>query len=372
MLAEWSLLLRTRIKHSSLVSSLVQNYKSLSTFQREQEIQCLINSFGFKNTGLNANLDQNNLKQSSQQLRISLRSDLTSIFQQISVDPKGIAFLVQLRGDLLGLSKTDSNAKYFCDELKLFFKYWFTPGCLQLSKIDPRRRELVQYCWEHETVQPVEKVADYYERFENDRRIYCLSHPSMPNEPLIFVQVALLPSIPTKITNIWDYKSNPDVIPNTAVFYSINACVKGLAGLDLGVHMIKHALVDLLENSPNVHTFCTLSPIPRLSQYLSQQSEYVQDAFKNGNKTLMKQIVANYILHENHCPVKNFHCRNGAKVGPLRHLGDESPLRLKQSHGMMVNYIYEVDNLEANCESFKHGNISHVPEIAALLRKSKL
>jgi len=370
MLSEWKELFVTRSNHNKLIKSLFQHYGSFSENEKRAEIQALCQSLGFTEIPKVA-IDPDTPLTDSLIARKSLRPPIHKLFQQISTQSDGVLFLVNLREDCLKQRRESWEMNYIQDELKNFFAYFFTPGCLVFDRIHNSDTRTVKWLLEKEKVQPANSLDDFYRRFENDRMIYAFWHPSF-DLPLIFVQVALLNKIPASVPEIWSYQSSA-ISPNTAVFYSINACMPGLRGVDLGGHLIKRVVRDICETT-NVNTFCTLSPLPSLSKYVSENGDtHVIKHFVNKNDEFLKRYIANYLVNAKKCPVQNFHCRNGAFIGNIRLFADDEELRQKQSWGTMVNYIYKLENLESNSQQYvKNGIIHTLPETGKLAMSSKL
>jgi len=369
MLTEWKQLFNTRASHDKLVKSLIQRYSSLSALERRAEVKSICSTFGHANIPT-VTVDPAQSLETSLTARKQLRPPVNQLFQQISTQSEGVPFLVQLREDCLKQKRDSSEMNFLQNELKNFFTYWFTPGCLSFGRVNNSDAKTVQWLYEKETVQPADSLDDFYRRFENDRRIYGFWHPSF-DLPLIFVQVALLNAVPASVPEIWAYESATK--PNTAVFYSINACMPGLRGVDLGGHLIKRVVRDLCETT-NVDTFCTLSPLPGLSKYVAQNGDHhVAEKFAEKNEAFLKRYVANYLVHSKKCAVQNFHCRNGAFIGNVRLFADDGDLRQKQSWGTMVNYIYKLEDLEENSQQYvTNGLIQALPETKKLATSAKL
>lgn len=247
-------------------------------------------------------------------------------------------------------------------------------------------------------------------RLEEDRRCYAFFHPRMPDEPLIFVEVALVNGISTNVHELLDEQApagNPKEA-DTAVFYSISTCQKGLAGVSFGNFLIKRVVADLKTHLPNLKTFSTLSPIPgfvgwaktltednqlflRESEALTllQSEEFTAEQFrdlirpddqadketKERAKTMEQSLLrlcAHYLLEEKrgtqaHDRVAHFHLTNGAKVKQINYAADLTDNGIMQSAGMMVNYLYDLPTIDKNHEVY-----SGQGEIAALAPVKKL
>ena len=230
-----------------------------------------------------------------------------------------------------------------------------------------------------------------------DRRCYGFFHPQLVDEPLIFVEVALTREIPDRVGGILDLDRQP--IPaeeaTTAVFYSISNTQKGLAGVTFGNFLIKQVVEELKAELPNMKTFVTLSPVPGFAAWLERErrAEGTLDPAQRALLDLLDDpawredpekveavrgvllpLAARYFLEAKTDagkpvdPVARFHLGNGARLERLNYLGDVSENGLRQAHGLMVNYLYALDEIEANHEAFaEKGVVAAAPEVKKLL-----
>ena len=198
----------------------------------------------------------------------------------------------------------------------------------------------------------------------------------MPDEPLIFVEVALMVDIPISIQTV--LAENRDIIPahkaKTAVFYSISNCQKGLSGVSFGNALIKNVAAQLSKEIPNLTTFVTISPIPKLAFWAKKKGHDLSEVF---NDELLK-ITAQYLLEEKDKdnivfdPVARFHLNNGAYIHAIHAKADTSPRGLKQSFGTMVNYVYDLRAVSLNHEKFAiKGQIVSSKAVKALAKSNR-
>ena len=332
------------------------------------------------------------------------------LFRRINRTPGGTAEIVSMRSTLLRNLKANPELGSLEDDLLHLLSSWFNPGFLELQKVDwnsPAR--LLEKLIEHEAVHAIDGWDDLRRRLAPDRRCFAFFHPQLPNEPLIFVEVALVPEMPNCITPLIDKQSKP-LSPDqfkVATFYSISNCQPGLRGVSMGNFLIKRVAEELHKELPQIKTFCTLSPIPGFAAWLQattdfhhlhgkkrglglRLSEAKEDLLKatNGdlsaltNATLQRglskdlqaalmRLCSAYLAHQSILsgadPVARFHLDNGARLERINLLGDPSRKGLKQSCGLMVNYLYDLGQVEANHEKFVHGEVVHAKAVAALL-----
>jgi malonyl-CoA decarboxylase len=332
------------------------------------------------------------------------------LFRRINRTPGGTAEIVSMRSTLLRNLKAHPELGSLEDDLLHLLSSWFNPGFLELQKVDwnsPAR--LLEKLIEHEAVHAIDGWDDLRRRLAPDRRCFAFFHPQLPNEPLIFVEVALVPEMPNCITPLIDKQSKP--LPaeqfKVAAFYSISNCQPGLRGVSMGNFLIKRVAEQLHKELPQIKTFCTLSPIPGFAAWLQattdfhhihgkkrdlglRLSEAKEDLLKatNGdlstlaNATLQRglskdlqaslmRLCSAYLAHQSILsgadPVARFHLDNGARLERINLLGDPSRKGLKQSCGLMVNYLYDLRQVEANHEKFVHGEVVHAKAVATLL-----
>ncbi len=338
------------------------------------------------------------------EVELELREQLTPpyriLLRQFNALPQGIKFLVDLRFDVMRLSKENPDLKPINDVLQNQLRSWFDIGFLELKKLDwNSSAALLEKLIEYEAVHRVESWVDLQHRLGDNRRCFAFFHPSMPDEPLIFVWVALVDEISDNVITLLDVtqqeieKDNP----STAIFYSISSAQKGLAGVSLGNFLIKRVVDELKREIPSLENFATLSPIPGFSKWikkvaaepdhgllteeesnaLTQTSHKTIDELLNSTEWLsdesicevarepLQRAVARYIVTEkkpNGCAansVAHFHLSNGAIFERINWLGDTSAHGLSQSYGMMINYLYDLNSIDKNhVEYIENGNIA--------------
>jgi len=332
------------------------------------------------------------------------------LFRRLNRTPGATGHLVRLRRSLLpGLSKHPEWRSTESDLLHLFGS-WFNPGFLQMRQVDLNSpAQLLEQIIRHEAVHEIDGWDDLRRRLQPDRRLFAFFHPQLPEEPLIFVEVALLPEMPAAIAPLIA-KNAPTVRPDqfkVAVFYSISNCEPGLKGVSLGNFLIKRVSEHLQREIPKLKTFCTLSPIPGFAAWLQRSSDFADlTSFKKGQlerlraaRTLLMEasgdelsklgqtetlgkldeagqqallrLAAAYLIGQTPTaagdPVARFHLDNGARLERLNWQGNRSAKGLKQACGLMVNYLYDLGKIEHHHEAFTQGEISYSRTVAALL-----
>ncbi|SEK27564.1 malonyl-CoA decarboxylase [Pacificibacter marinus] len=280
------------------------------------------------------------------------------LIRRLNGVPGATAALVRMRADLLRLSDKDPQLEALDLDFRHLFASWFNRGFLVLRPINwesPAR--ILEKITAYEAVHAIHSWSDLRRRLEpSDRRCFAFFHPSMPDEPLIFVEVALTQGIPGSVQNVLaeDRAPLPADQADTAVFYSISNCQAGLASISFGNSLIKQVASDLSAELSGLETFVTLSPIPNLTRWLTAQGIDWSDAVPEDLKTL----AASYLLTAKgrggvpYDPVARFHLGNGAIVHAVHGDADISDKGRAQSGGTMVNYLYDLNNVAQNHERF--------------------
>ncbi len=290
----------------------------------------------------------------ARQLNAATDSQCQKLIRLLNLAPGGTRRLIAMREDLLcaadksaGLSALDAN---FED----LFSEWFNAGFLELRRIDWNSpASVLERIIQYEAVHSIEGWGDLRRRVEPaDRRCYGFFHPQMADDPLIFVEVALMDQLPDAIADIIaEERSSTDPrAASHAIFYSISNCQEGLRGIPFGNFLIKQVVGLLREELPQLQTFATLSPVPGFAKWLADQVEKGVTA----PTEVLRAMAARYLLTVRHAsgdvldPVARFHLGNGARLEAIHAHADRSTKGLAQSHGVMVNYLYDLSEIEAN------------------------
>lgn len=296
------------------------------------------------------------------------------LLQRFSANPDGVRFLVDLRAELQPLLRSDKRLFALDVEMEYMFSTWFDVGFLDLRRITwDSPASLVEKLIKYEAVHDIRSWDDVKNRLDSDRRCYGFFHPRLPEEPLIFVEVALMNEIAASITPLLDESAAPADLgkATTAVFYSISNTQTGLKGVSFGDSLIKHVVETLKQEFPRLKTFATLSPIPGLRAWLTKHApadllkawERVDELAENApERRALLGWAARYLgdeLNEGRPldPVARFHLGNGARVERLNWAADPSAKGLKQSYGLMVNYLYDLKRLDKHRASLAQGKI---------------
>ncbi len=315
-------------------------------------------------------------------------SDLTTVvepprqelFRRLNQAPGGTAALVHLRADLLSHLRTEPDLARIDVDLRHLLRSWFNRGFLVLQPITwSSPADVLEKIIDYEAVHEIADWTELRRRIRpTDRRCFAFFHPAMPGEPLVFVEVALTIGIPDSITHLLGDRQHPLAATDTdtAVFYSISNCQMGLSGVSFGHFLIKQVAKDLARDLPNLRTFVTLSPAPEFTRWLRDRtgvgdvhaaellalvaSEHGDhdEAHRTRHAELTRWLAATYFLDAKRAdgspldPVARFHLGNGAVLEQIHPQADLSPIGIRRSAGMMVNYRYDLDRIEENHEAY--------------------
>ena len=299
------------------------------------------------------------------------------LFRRLNHAPGATADLVKMREQLLSsLRENPSYARTDFDFIHLL-RSWFNRGFLVLRQITwDTSASILEKIVEYEAVHEIKNLEDLRRRLlPKDRRCFAFFHPSMPDDPLIFVEVALTNGVATSIQKVLS-ESREEIDlqgANSAIFYSISNCQEGLSGISFGNSLIKQVAQDLSREMPHLKTFVTLSPIPGLTKWIKDEGleKLAED------QGMLKQITAYYLVQAKGKnrrpidPVAKFHLGNGAIIHQINIDADLSEKGLLQSKGVMVNYLYDLSKISQNVELFsKEGEISANTTIKSLSRQA--
>ncbi|WP_300013935.1 malonyl-CoA decarboxylase [uncultured Roseobacter sp.] len=298
-----------------------------------------------------------------------MRQELARRLNQI---PGATARLVQMRDDLLGFARSHPKLGPVDHDFRHLLSSWFNRGFLVLRPIDwESPAEVLEKIIAYEAVHTIDSWDDLRRRVQpSDRRCFAYFHPAMPNEPLIFVEVALTRGVPGSVQELLSDTREELAAEDadTAVFYSISNCQSGLAGISFGNSLIKQVVADLSRDLPGLETFVTLSPIPGLMQWIAETGQQMGEAPAD-----QRQRGAQYLLAAKRDdgsprdPVARFHLGNGALIHDVHAGADLSPNGMAQSAGVMVNYLYDRALIAQNHEGYADGyKVAASPQVQAL------
>lgn len=311
------------------------------------------------------------------------------LLRRLNLAPGGTHVLVRMREALFEAIDADSELAAVDSDFRHLFGSWFNRGFLVLRRIDWRTpANVLEKIIRYEAVHEIQGWDDLRRRLEpGDRRCFAFFHPQLIDEPLIFVEVALTGEIPRSIGELLsgERKHLAAQAATTAVFYSISNCQEGLRGISFGNFLIKQVAEDLKRELPGLDTFVTLSPAPGFARWLAglvadpgafkltseERSELARpsgetvaldEAARVRREKLLGQMMAHYMLRARTAsgrvidPVARFHLGNGARLERINVGGNLSARGLRESHGVMVNYRYDLDQIELNHEAFATRN----------------
>jgi malonyl-CoA decarboxylase len=328
------------------------------------------------------------------ELRHALEPPRIKLLTQFNALPEGVKFLVDMRAALMPLARHDEQLQALEADLKSMLTSWFDVGFLEVRRITwDAPAALLEKLMIYEAVHEIRSWNDLKNRLEADRRCFAYFHPRMPSEPLIFVEVALTQGISDNVQALLD-EAAPIGDPSaadTAIFYSISNCQRGLWGISFGDFLIKRVVDMLAAELPHLKTYATLSPMPGFRAWLEKRldeegDDYLEQAERDAIahlssgggltelltqagwandtavlaalKTPMVRLAARYLLNETTAasraidPVEHFHLSNGAWIERINWRGDLSPKGFQQSFGLMVNYLYRLGDIEKNHEDY--------------------
>lgn len=326
-------------------------------------------------------------------------------FRRLNLAPGATGEIVALRADLVRHLKSDETLGAVDRDLQRLLTSWFNRGFLVLRRIDWQTpAAILEKIIAYEAVHEIRGWDDLRRRLDpKDRRCFAFFHPALVDEPLIFVEVALMRKIPDTISSVLDaHRDDDDVPPTTAVFYSISNCQEGLKGISFGNFLLKQVVEDLVRDSPSLKTFVTLSPAPSFARWLDRvlavegdaglsaedkqalarlrDPRWVDDVIREEPsseeiKPVLLSLAAQYFLVAKSAderpvdPVARFHLGNGARLERINWLADTSERGLREAHGLMVNYRYDLSEIERNHEAYaQDGTVAASRGMRALLK----
>lgn len=323
----------------------------------------------------------------------AVESPKQEYFRRLNLAPGATANIVALRADLLKIIGENRALEALDRDIEHLLSSWFNRGFLVMRLIDWNTpAAILEKIIAYEAVHEIKGWRDLRTRLKpRDRRCFGFFHPSLVDEPLIFVEVALMDEVPRSIQSLLQNRGEnkpssitTDRAPKTAVFYSISNCQPGLAGISFGNFLIKQVVSDLSRELPSLKTFVTLSPVPGFARWannrLEKPTENIDDEYRQKLKPLLTgewitqdddqnfadlvlSLVAEYLVEAKNDeglpldPVARFHLGNGARLERLNWRGDLSEKGIDQSYGVMVNYLYELSEIEKNHELYVNDGV---------------
>lgn len=304
------------------------------------------------------------------------------LFRRINTGPHGMETIVRMRQDLLALLTQHPELEPVNADLVHLLSSWFNRGFLEMRRIDWRTPPVIlEKLIKYEAVHAIESWSDLRRRLQSDRRCFAFFHAALPDEPLIFVQVALTRGVPGAIQPLLavDAPLADKELVNTATFFSISNCQDGLRNISFGAFLLKQVIHELSREGLDLRRLVTLSPIPGFRAWLTKQAPALAaDEAGKDQQAALTQWCARYLTSTNQRkraldPVAHFHLNNGASIEQIHWMGDTSAKGMRQSLGFMVNYRYHPPRIERNHEVYaKQGLIAVSSAVQSILDEEKV
>lgn len=374
----------------AIARQLLMHYNDLNSEERGQFFRFLADTMGPDPSAI-AQAAQGYLDKPTATTLTALQECVESqrceLFRRLNLAPGATAGIVGMRRDLAAQPDGDGSLRAVDADLRTLLQTWFNRGFLVLKRIDWQTpASILEKIIAYEAVHEIKGWEDLRRRLDPaDRRCFAFFHPSLNDEPLIFVEVALVNEIPSAIGPLISAgrTATGHSEPTTAVFYSISNCQEGLKGISFGNFLLKQVVEDLVREKPSLTTFVTLSPVPHFARWLDRAEASASDApsavtaadrghlsaLSDPNwprdqaslsdlKASVMALAAHYLMvaksNDNRPvdPVARFHLGNGARLERINWLGDTSEKGLREAHGLMVNYRYDIKDIEKNHEAY--------------------
>ncbi|MCP4596376.1 malonyl-CoA decarboxylase family protein [Neptuniibacter sp.] len=359
-------------------------------------------------------LEQDADSKDYKQLLAALNGGRHMLFELLNIPGSGTQALVKMRTELLDLVPKHPELASVDIDLKTTLEAWFNRGFLEFREIDwHTSADILEKLISYEAVHEIQDWADLKRRLSGDRSCFAFFHPALPDDPLIFVQVGFTEEISDRIDPFLNQEqpvSDP-ARANTAIFYSISNCQTGLRGISFGNFLIKQVVQHIQKERPQITRFSTLSPIPGLNRavqkgYLAEDelqqiatpwltslnkryadmplTELLSERFERLDEShddtvsFLNELGLHYLTQlkrgeEPYDPVARFHLSNGASIYRINPFGNRKPHGMKSAAGLMVNYLYDLERVEMNHESFKqNGTIDIHPNLTKSKRRLRV
>jgi malonyl-CoA decarboxylase len=392
----------------ALSEEIFQKYSELTIGPRIAFFEALAERFGPDRSRLDAAISAwqaNPSDKTAADVHRAAEPRRQELMRRLNLAPGGTRMLVRMREQLLDALVNRDDLRSVDNDFVHLFSSWFNRGFLVLRRIDWSTPALIlEKIIRYEAVHRIRSWDDLRRRIDPpDRRCYAFFHPALVDEPLIFVEVALTREIPDAVAPILSMQGVGGVMPDkatTAVFYSISNCQRGLAGVSFGSFLIKQVVQEICRENAKLQTFVTLSPVPNFARWLDRELKsddskaippedraaleglsrdgwWQLPEIREPMREPMLRAAAWYFLRAR-TPrgtpvdaVARFHLGNGARLEKLNFLGDATENGIKQSYGLMVNYLYDLDHIEENHEAFaEQRTVVASSAVKRFLRKS--
>ncbi|MFV0279857.1 MAG: malonyl-CoA decarboxylase [Rhodoblastus sp.] len=385
----------------AIAAEIIDHYRLLDSQARSSFFAALASEFGIDHDVFDKAMEKWKAApddRTAADLHYASEPRRLELFRRLNRAPGGTQALVAMRADLLPEIRANKALAPINKDFSHLFASWFNRGFLVLRRIDwSSPASVLERIIRYEAVHEIHDWDDLRRRIDPpDRCCYAFFHPALADEPLIFVEVALVEQIPDAIAPL--LAQERAIVPpdraRTAVFYSISNCQAGLAGVTFGNFLIKQVVEELRRELPRVETFVTLSPVPGFRAWLATAEDapigsqalpllaslddpaWTQDAEAAERlRKIIEPLAAHYFLKARQPngrivdPVARFHLGNGARLERINWMGDLSRKGLKESGGVMVNYLYDLDEIEKNHEAYaNHGEVTAANGVRRMLK----
>ncbi len=404
-LAEDLLSHRGEASGTARASEILQAYAHFSAEERIVFFDALAGRFGVDPVRLKRAIDAYAAapsEETAQELHLEGEPRRQELFRRLNLAPGGTQSLVDMRTHLLSTLKARPALEVVDRDLVHLFTSWFNRGFLVVKRIDwTTPAHILEKIIAYEAVHAIRDWDDLRRRLQPaDRRCFAFFHPALADEPLIFVEVALTRDIPDAIGPLLAAERPPLAAreARTAVFYSISNCQTGLKGISFGHFLIKQVAEELKKDLPDLEIFVTLSPVPGFARWLKTErgdgaawlgpedaaaldalaadGMTADEDLRRAASPALMRAAARYFLEAKTAggrpvdPVARFHLGNGARLERIDLFGDVSPKGLAESHGVMVNYLYDLERIEKNHEAYAEtGFVAAAPAVRKALKK---
>lgn len=406
---------RGEASQTAVAQQIINTYRAMNPAQRTGFFDMLSKDFGPDADSIRraaAEYEKSPGNKTLAALSAAVEAPRQELIRRINTAPGGTETLVALRGDLLSVAHNGNSATFepLDADLRHLFRSWFNRGFLRLERISWQTSALIlEKLIRYESVHEINGWSDLRRRLQSDRRCFAFFHPALADDPIIFVEVALSSGILGELEPLLDPNApvgDPERA-DTAIFYSINNCLKGLRNVPFGNFLIKQVVTELAAEFPNVKIYSTLSPMPRFARALAEAKNGADNKngftherlvrlledFAPGLSTAtrkrdpaeaffhllqkpvenrhalalpLKRVALAYLTQVRektaregklYDPVATFHLSNGARLERINAYGNLRPYGIEESFGVTVNYRYIPADLEENHERFVRGQI---------------
>ncbi len=390
---------------TALAREVVWAYERLNGDERRAFFHLLLEDFSPDPAGIEAAVaayQETPSPAAALALSAAVEAPRQDLIRAVNMAPGGTRAVVQMRADLQDLLVADRELAPVDADFSHVLASWFNRGFLELRRIDWQTpASILEKLILYEAVHAIQGWEDLQRRLAADRRCYAFFHPALADEPLIFVEVALVDGLAESIRGLLDQPVREDaaLAADSAIFYSISNCQRGLKGISFGNFLIKQVVSDLSAELPNLARFATLSPVPgfrrwldrvaadgdetsdglpaRLIQGLSDPDWQADRAATAALKGPLTALCAHYLVNERskgapRDPVARFHLGNGARLERINWLADPSPKGMGEAAGLMVNYLYDLKRIEKQHEAYANrGTVAVSRSVQTLARQGQ-